>query len=247
MRKIQIGFMVFVLMMSICFNLYATEGEMMLEGEGEIFDEIHPDDLEFEDIVEEQAAMQEEQNQYSIWLWIVFGANMIYVLRKIGFDRKILFLGIGTVSGMSVSVLLLILAKQWHILELEFSYQAILIAVLGISFYICFDSIRNLEEIKKKTEDMYWKKMFQSGIKIASHNVLCMLNIVFLGCSGIGMLFLGTHTMTKEMIVVAMAGSIGMIVSFFVTTFLYAIFNSQKTIYKTISENKLNGGRSLKL
>ncbi len=247
MRKMQIGFMAFVLMISVCLNLYATEGEMMLEGEDEIFDEIHPDDLEFEDIVEEQAAVQEEQNQYSIWLWIVFGANMIYVLRKIGFDRKILFLGIGTVSGMSVSVLLLILAKQWHILELEFSYQAILIAVLGISFYICFDSIRNLEEIKKKTEDMYWKKMFQSGIKIASHNVLGMLNIVFLGCSGIGMLFLGTHTMTKEMIVVAMAGSIGMIVSFFVTTFLYAIFNSQKTIYKTISENKLNGGRSLKL
>lgn len=247
MRKMQIGFMAFVLMISVCLNLYATEGEMMLEGEDEIFDEIHPDDLEFEDIVEEQAAVQEEQNQYSIWLWIVFGANIIYVLRKIGFDRKILFLGIGTVSGMSVSVLLLILAKQWHILEIEFSYQAILIAVLGISFYICFDSIRNLEEIKKKTEDMYWKKMFQSGIKIASHNVLGMLNIVFLGCSGIGMLFLGTHTMTKEMIVVAMAGSIGMIVSFFVTTVLYAIFNSQKTIYKTISENKLNGGRSLKL
>lgn len=247
MRKMQIGFMAFVLMISVCLNLYATEGEMMLEGEDEIFDEIHPDDLEFEDIVEEQAAVQEEQNQYSIWLWIVFGANIIYVLRKIGFDRKVLFLGIGTISGMSISVLLLILAKQWHILEIEFSYKAAFIAILGICFFVCFDSIRNLEEIKKKTEDMYWKKMFQSGIKIASHNVLGMLNIVFLGCSGIGMLFLGTHTMTKEMIVVAMAGSIGMIVSFFVTTFLYAIFNSQKTIYKTISENKLNGGRSLKL
>ena len=164
MRKIQIGFLAFVLMISICFNLYATEGEMMLEGEDEIFDEIHPDDLEFEKAVEEQVEIQEEEkNQYPILLWIMFGANMIYVLRKIGFDRKVLFLGIGTISGMSISVLLLILAKQWHILEIEFSYKAAFIAILGICFFVCFDSIRNLEEIKKKTEDMYWKKMFQKG------------------------------------------------------------------------------------
>lgn len=248
MRKIQIGFMVFVLMMSICFNLYATEGEMMLEGEGEIFDEIHPDDLEFEEAVEEQEeVVEEEQNQYSIWLWIVFGANMIYVLRKFGFDRKILFLGIGTISGIGISIVTLILARQWHILEVEFSYRPMLIAVLGICFYVSFDSIRNLEERKKKTEDMYWKKIFRDGIKIASHNVLSMMNIIFLGCIGIAMLFLGTHTITKEMIVVAISGSIGMILCFGVTIFLYAIFNSQKTIYKTTSENKLNGGRSLKL
>lgn len=250
MGKIQIGFMTFVLMMSICFNLYATEGEMVLEEmtEDEIFDEIHPEDLEFEEVVENKKEQKEhEKNQYRILLWIMLGVNIIYVLRKIGFNRKILFLGIGTISGMSISALTLILAEKWNILDVEFSYQPLLIAVLGICFYVCFDCIRNLEEIKKKTEDIYWKKMFQNGIKIASHNVLNLLNIIFLGCVGIAMLFLGTHTITKEMIVVAIFGSIGMIVAFLVTIFLYSIFNSQKTIYKTISENKLNGERSLKL
>ena len=41
--------------------------------------------------------------------------------------------------------------------------------------------------------------------------------------------------------------SIGLIVSIPVTSGVYALINSKKTIYKTTSENKLDGKRSLKI
>ncbi len=113
--------------------------------------------------------------------------------------------------------------------------------------YSSFCVIVDLEGVKNKSEDIFWKKIFQNGMKMAKGKIFNMVNIIFLSYIGIAMLFLNIKVITKEMIYIAISGSMGMIAAFLITIFLYAIFNHQKTIYKTISNNKLNGERSLKL
>ena len=48
-------------------------------------------------------------------------------------------------------------------------------------------------------------------------------------------------------LIMAIVGGIGVIISVPITAFTYSCLNRKKTIYKTVSENKLDGKRSLKL
>ena len=47
--------------------------------------------------------------------------------------------------------------------------------------------------------------------------------------------------------VIAFIGNIGLLLSVPITSLIYAMFNRKKTIYKTISDNKIDGKRSLKI
>jgi uncharacterized membrane protein len=44
-----------------------------------------------------------------------------------------------------------------------------------------------------------------------------------------------------------LVGNIGLVLSVPITSIVYAMFNRKKTIYKTVSDNKIDGKRSLKL
>ena len=48
-------------------------------------------------------------------------------------------------------------------------------------------------------------------------------------------------------LLIAIVANIGVLISVLITSSVYACFNRKKTIYKTVSENKLDGMRSLKL
>ena len=50
-----------------------------------------------------------------------------------------------------------------------------------------------------------------------------------------------------EQLISAMAGTIGVILTVPITSIIYACINRNKTIYKTVSENKIEGKRSLKI
>ncbi len=97
MKKIPLCLMAFVLMISIGLDLHATEGgmetEVMPEMEEEIFDEIHPEDLDIQASVEEKSKQVENQNnQYKIFPMIILVINIICILHKIGINRKIIIL-----------------------------------------------------------------------------------------------------------------------------------------------------------
>ena len=49
-----------------------------------------------------------------------------------------------------------------------------------------------------------------------------------------------------EQIISAIAGSMGVIYTVPITSFIYAILNKDKIIYNKTSENRINGKRSLK-
>ena len=56
----------------------------------------------------------------------------------------------------------------------------------------------------------------------------------------------GITEIFKYLIILVVAG-IGILLSVVVTSGVYAFLNKRKTIYKTVSDNKLDGKRSLKL
>lgn len=150
-------------------------------------------------------------------------------------------------GGIVISIASVFCLIQLKILQMTIDYKIITFVTLGICMYSSFCVIVDLEGVKNKSEDIFWKKIFQNGMKMAKGKIFNMVNIIFLSYIGIAMLFLNIKVITKEMIYIAISGSMGMIAAFLITIFLYAIFNHQKTIYKTISNNKLNGERSLKL
>ena len=54
------------------------------------------------------------------------------------------------------------------------------------------------------------------------------------------------ETIAQE-IISAIAGSMGVVFTVPITSAVYSILNKDKTIYRTVSENKVNGKRSLKI
>ena len=50
-----------------------------------------------------------------------------------------------------------------------------------------------------------------------------------------------------EQIISALAGSMGVVYTVPITSFVYSILNRDKVIYKKTSDNKVNGKRSLKI
>lgn len=48
-------------------------------------------------------------------------------------------------------------------------------------------------------------------------------------------------------VLILIVSCIGILLSVIVTSVVYAFLNKRKTVYKTVSDNKLDGKRSLKL
>ena len=50
-----------------------------------------------------------------------------------------------------------------------------------------------------------------------------------------------------EQVISALAGSMGVVYTVPITSFVYSVLNKDQVIYKKVSDNKLNGKRSLKI
>lgn len=182
----------------------------------------------------------------------------------------------GIISSGIVAVIFAHLAKlsgageeaiqlSMNITTVNFNFRAlifagIVIAALGACMDVGMSIASSLDEIKNKTKDISWKELFKSGMNIGKDVIGTMTNtlilayvggaltltLLFLACN-MGMSeILNKETIAQEMIS-AIAGSMGVVFTVPITALIYSVLNRRKTAYKTISDNKLDGNRSLKL
>lgn len=117
-----------------------------------------------------------------------------------------------------------------------------------------------LDEAKDKTEDFTLKELFKKGLGVGRNTIGTMANtliLVYFGSALELILLYMACDMTlveilnkeaiAESIISAIAGSMGVIYTIPITAFAYGILNKHKTIYKTESQNKVEGKRSLKI
>lgn len=139
-------------------------------------------------------------------------------------------------------------------------FAGIVISALGACMDVGMSIASSLDEIKNKTRDISWKELFNSGMNIGKDVIGTMTNtlilayvggaltliLLFLACDmGMGEI-LNKETIAEE-IISAIAGSMGVVFTVPITAMLYSILNRKKTTYKTTSENRIEGQRSLKL
>ena len=72
------------------------------------------------------------------------------------------------------------------------------------------------------------------------------LILLFMACNISFIDIVNKETIAQE-IISAIAGSMGVVYTVPITSIVYSILNKDKTIYRTVSENKVNGKRSLKI
>lgn len=139
-------------------------------------------------------------------------------------------------------------------------FAGIVISALGACMDVGMSIASSLDEIKNKTKDISWKELFKSGMNIGKDVIGTMTNTLILAYVGgsltLILLFLAcnmgmTEVLNKETIaeevISAIAGSMGVVFTVPITAIIYSILNRKKTTYKTTSENKIDGQRSLKL
>lgn len=139
-------------------------------------------------------------------------------------------------------------------------FAGIVISALGACMDVGMSIASSLDEIKTKTKDISWKELFKSGMNIGRDVIGTMTNTLILAYVGgalkLILLFMACNipltdilnqdTIAEE-IISALAGSMGVVYTIPITAFVYAFLNRKKTIYKTTSENLIDGKRSLKL
>lgn len=135
-----------------------------------------------------------------------------------------------------------------------------MISTLGIYMDIISRIIFCLDNKKDKTIDVLWKDQFKQGIEVGRKMLSEKIDMIVLILLGVS-LFPICLNINKEMgfskmcnnpeiyayFLIAIIANIGFLVAVLITAFIYACFNRKKTIYKTVSENKVDGKRSLKL
>ena len=118
----------------------------------------------------------------------------------------------------------------------------------------------SLDEIKMKNPDITWTELLKSGMNIGRDVIGTMTNtlilayvggsltliLLFMACNMSIMEILNKETIAQE-IISAIAGSMGVVFTVPITSFVYSILNKDKVIYEKNAKNKINGKRSLKI
>lgn len=139
-------------------------------------------------------------------------------------------------------------------------FGVFMIATLGIYMDIVSRIIFRLDNEKDKTVDTPWKEQFKQGIELGRKYISEKINMIVLILLSVS-IFPICISINKGMNIteicndhkifayalIAIVANIGLVLSVPITSIVYASFNRKKTIYKTVSENKIDGRRSLKL
>ncbi len=139
-------------------------------------------------------------------------------------------------------------------------FAGIIVSALGACMDVGMSIASSLDEIKIKNPEITWKELLKSGMHIGRDVIGTMTNTLILAYVGgsltLILLFMAcnmgiTEILNKEtiaeQIISAIAGSMGVVYTVPITSFVYAILNKDKTIYRKVSDNKIEGKRSLKL
>ncbi len=135
-----------------------------------------------------------------------------------------------------------------------------IIVTLGIFMDIVSRINYHLDEEKDKTADITWKEQFLKGIEIGRKYIGEKINTIIFMILGVSLFSIcmninrdiKIYDMLKQheifaYFLIAIVANIGVLLSVPITACIYACLNRKKTIYKTVSENKVDGKRSLKL
>ena len=135
-----------------------------------------------------------------------------------------------------------------------------MIATLGIFMDIISRMIYHLDNERDKTVDISWKEQFKIGIQVGKDYIAEKINMVVFMVLSVSLFPICTNinndknffqicedTEVFKYLLITIIASLGIVVAVPVTACVYACLNRKKTIYKTVSENKVDGKRSLKL
>ena len=139
-------------------------------------------------------------------------------------------------------------------------FSGILIASLGACMDVGMSIASSLDEIKLKNPEITGKELFKSGMNIGRDVIGTMTNtlilayvgssltliLLFMACNMSLAEILNKETIAEE-IISALTGSMGVVYTIPITSIVYSVLNKDKVIYKKISENKIDGKRSIKI
>ena len=139
-------------------------------------------------------------------------------------------------------------------------FSGILIASLGACMDVGMSIASSLDEIKLKNPEITGKELFKSGMNIGRDVIGTMTNtlilayvgssltliLLFMACNMSLAEILNKETIAEE-IISAITGSMGVVYTIPITSIVYSVLNKYKVIYKKISENKIDGKRSIKI
>lgn len=139
-------------------------------------------------------------------------------------------------------------------------FSGILIASLGACMDVGMSIASSLDEIKLKNPEITGKELFKSGMNIGRDVIGTMTNtlilayvgssltliLLFMACNMSLAEILNKETIAEE-IISAITGSMGVVYTIPITSIVYSVLNKDKVIYKKISENKIDGKRSIKI
>lgn len=206
---------------------------------------------------------------------VITGLSIINIFIKTGINKKSLseFISV-LITSFITSLIIWIICKCVNLniykdLISKFdgvknvqNIVASLYIIITLGIFMDIISIINydLNEKKDKAVDIPWKTQFFEGMEIGKKYIFEKINIIIFILLSVS-LFPIAMNINKGMsfaeickqpqiftyLIMAIVGGIGAIISVPITSFTYSCLNRKKTIYKTVSENKLDGKRSLKL
>ncbi len=139
-------------------------------------------------------------------------------------------------------------------------FAGIIVSALGACMDVGMSIASSLDEIKMKKSDITWVELFKSGMNIGRDVIGTMTNtlilayvggsltliLLFMACNMSIIEILNKETIAEQ-VISAIAGSMGVIYTVPITSFIYSILNKDRVIYKKNSENRIDGKRSLKI
>lgn len=201
---------------------------------------------------------------------IIFGVilSIIEAIISNGFNKKIWIVLLGAFCGILSSVIISMIFMSIYRINVNiinnFSFQltvsGVIIIALAFCMNLCMNIIYNLDSGKIDTRDAYQKDLFKLGLIFGQRLSVKLISILIIGFIGMYFVSIVPNVENYEKIINVFSQdsvsyglisiisvSIGLIVSIPVTSGVYALINSKKTKYKTTSDNKVDGKRSLKI
>lgn len=163
-------------------------------------------------------------------------------------------------AGKEEAVMLSIASKDVVFNFRELLFAEIIVSALGACMDVGMSIASSLSELKEKKPTMTAKELFKSGMNIGGDMIGTMTNTLILSFIGSSLililLYMSSSITVFDVInieaiateaVCAISGSIGIVYTVPITAAIYAFVNRNKEVYKTKSENIVEGKRSLKL
>lgn len=139
-------------------------------------------------------------------------------------------------------------------------YLEVVFVMLGICLSVAKMTAGRLDDEKKKRNDISKKELFFKGINSGKDilgssfmtigffyiGTLASMILIYLACAQ-HLLTIINREIVAEATIIFFSGGFGIIATIAITSLLYALWDDEKFFYKTKTENKIDGKRSIKI